>query len=41
MPKLEQVWHDVRVLTLRRAVELYRKEPDNFLPIEIYIEAIP
>jgi hypothetical protein len=37
MPKLEQEWHDVRVLTLRRAVELYQKEPDNFLPIEIYV----
>jgi hypothetical protein len=37
MPKLEQAWHSDRILTLRRAAELYRKEPDNFLPIEIYV----
>jgi hypothetical protein len=37
MPKLEQEWHRDRIVTLRRAVELYRKEPDNFLPIEIYV----
>jgi hypothetical protein len=37
MPKLEQEWHRDRILTLRRAAELYRKEPDNFLPIEIYV----
>jgi hypothetical protein len=36
MPKLEQQWHSDRILTLRRAAELYRKEPDNFLPLEIY-----
>jgi hypothetical protein len=37
MPKLEQEWHRDRILTLRRAVDLYRKEPDNFLPIEVYV----
>jgi hypothetical protein len=37
MPKLEQAWHSDRILTLRRAAELYHKEPDNFLPIEIYV----
>ncbi|HWG44281.1 MAG TPA: hypothetical protein VN688_15990 [Gemmataceae bacterium] len=37
MPKLEQAWHGDRIVTLRRAAELYKKEPDNFLPIEIYI----
>ncbi len=37
MPKLEQHWHGDRILTLRRAAELYQKEPDNFLPIEIYV----
>jgi len=37
MPKLEQEWHSDRIVTLRRAAELYHKEPDNFLPIEIYV----
>jgi hypothetical protein len=37
MPRLEQEWHRDRVLTLRRAADLYRKEPDNFLPIEVYV----
>ena len=37
MPKLERDWHEHRILTLRRAAELYQKEPDNFLPIEIYV----
>ena len=37
MPQLEQQWHRDRISTLRRAVEMYQKEPDNFLPIEIYV----
>ena len=37
MPKLEQQWHEDRIVTLRRAAELYKKEPDNFLPLEIYV----
>jgi hypothetical protein len=37
MPKLEQQWHADRIVTLRRAAEVYKKEPDNFLPIEIYV----
>jgi len=37
MPKLERDWHRDRIITLRRAAELYKKEPDNFLPIEIYV----
>ncbi len=37
LPKLERDWHRDRVLTLRNAVELYRKEPDNFIPMEIYV----
>jgi hypothetical protein len=37
MPKLERDWHDQRIITLRRAAEVYRSEPDNFLPIEIYV----
>lgn len=35
MPMLENSWHDVRVATLRRAAELFKKEPDNFLTLEI------
>jgi hypothetical protein len=37
MPQLEQEWHRDRIVTLRRAAELYKKEPDNFLAIEIYV----
>ena len=37
LPKLERDWHSDRVATLRRAAELYRKEPDHFLPVEIYV----
>ena len=37
LPKLEQEWHGDRIVTLRRAAEMYKKEPDNFLPIEIYV----
>jgi len=37
MPKLEQQWHGDRIVTLRRAAELYKKEPDHFLTLEIYV----
>jgi hypothetical protein len=37
MPKLEREWHADRIVTLRRAAELYQKEPDNFLTLEIYV----
>jgi hypothetical protein len=37
MPKLERDWHRDRIVTLRRAAEIYRSEPDHFLPIEIYV----
>jgi hypothetical protein len=37
MPQLENHWHDVRVKTLRRAAELYKKEPDNFLTLEVCV----
>ncbi|HEY8506103.1 MAG TPA: hypothetical protein VIL46_16070 [Gemmataceae bacterium] len=37
MPELEREWHAVRVDTLRRAAELYRREPDNFLLMELYV----
>ena len=37
MPRLERDWHKDRIMTLRRAAELYQKEPDHFLPLEIYV----
>ncbi len=37
MPKLEQAWHGDRIGTLRRAALVYRQEPDNFLPLEVYV----
>jgi hypothetical protein len=37
MPKLEREWHRDRIVTLRSAVKLYKNEPDNFMPIEIYV----
>jgi len=37
IPKLEREWHQDRIVTLRRAAELYKKEPDHFMPIEIYV----
>lgn len=35
MPQLENPWHDVRIATLRKAADLFKKEPDNFLTLEI------
>ena len=37
MPKLENAWHDDRIRTLRRAADLYKKEPDNFLILEVCV----
>jgi hypothetical protein len=37
IPNLEKEWHRDRITTLRRAAELYKTEPDNFMPIEIYV----
>ncbi|HET6572958.1 MAG TPA: hypothetical protein VFG68_05095 [Fimbriiglobus sp.] len=37
MPKLENAWHDDRIRTLRKAAELYAKEPDNFLTLEVCV----
>jgi hypothetical protein len=37
MPELEQPWHDVRVRTLRQAADLYRKQPDHFLEVELCV----
>jgi hypothetical protein len=37
MPKLENPWHADRIVTLRQAAELYQKEPDNFLVLEVCV----
>jgi hypothetical protein len=37
LPKLEREWHRDRIVTLRLAAEAYRREPDNFMPVEIYV----
>jgi hypothetical protein len=37
MPKLENPWHADRIRTLRQAAELYAKEPDNFLVVEVCV----
>ncbi|MCZ2343035.1 MAG: hypothetical protein LC104_14780 [Bacteroidales bacterium] len=37
LPKFSSPWHECRILTLRAAAELYKKEPDNFLIIEICV----
>jgi hypothetical protein len=37
MPKFENPWHEDRIKTLRFAAELYKKEPDNFLTLEVCV----
>lgn len=37
MPKLEREWHADRIKTLRHAAELFKKEPDNFLTLEVCV----
>ncbi|HEV3385864.1 MAG TPA: hypothetical protein VG097_13690 [Gemmata sp.] len=37
MPKLENPWHEDRIKTLRHAAGLYKKEPDNFLTLEVCV----
>ena len=37
MPNLENPWHADRIRTLRAAAELYKKEPDNFLTLEVCV----
>lgn len=37
MPKLENPWHEDRIKTLRYASELYKKEPGNFLTLEVCV----
>ncbi|MCI0703095.1 MAG: hypothetical protein L0241_18615 [Planctomycetia bacterium] len=37
MPNLENPWHEDRIKTLRTASALYKKEPDNFLMLEVCV----
>jgi hypothetical protein len=37
LPKLESPWHADRIVTLRQAAELFQKEPDNFLLLEVCV----
>src|SRR5262245_57067948 len=37
MPELENPWHADRIVTLRRAAELYRTRPDQFLMLEVCV----
>ena len=37
LPKLENAWHEDRIKTLRKAAELYAREPDNFLTLEVCV----
>jgi hypothetical protein len=35
MPRLENAWHDDRIVTLRRAADMYRTHPDYFMVLEV------
>ena len=37
MPELENPWHSDRILTLRKAAEVYRTQPEQFLTLEVCI----
>jgi hypothetical protein len=37
MPRLENPWHEDRIKTLRAAAALFKKEPDNFLTLEVCV----
>ena len=36
MPELENPWHADRIRTMRAAAELYSREPDHFIILEVY-----
>ena len=36
-PVLENPWHEDRIKTLRKAAEIYAKEPDQFLMLELCV----
>jgi hypothetical protein len=37
MPELENVWHADRIVTLRKAAETYRRNPEQFLFLEVCV----
>jgi hypothetical protein len=37
LPLLENPWHEDRIKTLRKAAELYTREPDHFLVLELCV----
>jgi hypothetical protein len=37
LPKLENPWHEDRIKTLRAAADLYKKQPDHFLTLEVCV----
>jgi hypothetical protein len=37
MPELENSWHADRIVTLRKAAEIYRTQPDQFLMLEVCV----
>ncbi len=37
LPTLENSWHEDRIKTLRAAATLFKKEPDNFLILEVCV----
>lgn len=37
LPQLENPWHADRIKTLRAAAALFKKEPDNFLTLEVCV----
>jgi hypothetical protein len=37
LPKLENPWHEDRIKTLRKAAELFAREPDHFLILEVCV----
>ena len=37
MPELENPWHSDRILTLRKAAEVYRAQPEQFLMLEVCV----
>lgn len=37
MPELENPWHSDRIVTLRRACQVYKSNPEQFLFLEVYL----
>ncbi|VTS03736.1 hypothetical protein [Tuwongella immobilis] len=37
IPQLEREWHDARIYTLRKAVQVYQQQPDLFIELELSV----